>query len=39
MKEELRQAAAWTRPVLVKVGTIRDVAGPGGTGTQSGTKS
>jgi hypothetical protein len=31
MKEELRQAAAWARPMLVKVGTIRDVANnPGG---------
>jgi hypothetical protein len=39
MKEELRQAAKWTRPVLLKVGTIRDVAGPAGTGTQAGTKS
>lgn len=27
MKKELRQAVAWTRPKLVKVGTIRDVAG------------
>lgn len=27
MKEELRQAVAWTRPKLVRVGTIRDVAG------------
>ena len=38
MKEELRQAATWTRPVLIKVGTIRDVAGSTGTGAQ-GTKS
>lgn len=40
MKEELRQAVAWTRPKLVKVGTIQDVAnsqiaGPQGGGVKS----
>ena len=36
MTEELRQADTWTRPQLVKLGKIMDVAGSTGTGAQVG---
>lgn len=29
----------WSRPVLVRLGTIRDIAGPRGIATQSGPNS
>ena len=35
MSQATKQSAEWTKPDLVRLGTIKDVAGPSGTLAQS----
>lgn len=35
MAHQDRKVLVWTKPALIKLGMIKDVAGPAGLGTQS----
>lgn len=35
MSEPAKQPEPWTKPELVRLGTVKDVAGSGGAGAQS----
>jgi hypothetical protein len=35
MPKPVKPQALWTKPELVRLGTVKDVAGPTGTGTQA----